>query len=117
MKPFVWLEVLLALLINGNGSIASFSELERGQATLGMTPANEEWRLANGPRKNMTSQWIFDTTASLLQKWPNTRLRNGRIFYLYYPSEMLYLPMIARSHSRSRTDSYRDTSLSWHHQE
>ncbi|KAG2093514.1 uncharacterized protein F5147DRAFT_840458 [Suillus discolor] len=38
---------------------------------------SEQWRLEEGPIENTTGNLIFDTVHSLLQRWPNTRYRNG----------------------------------------
>ncbi|KAH7922886.1 hypothetical protein BV22DRAFT_1037011 [Leucogyrophana mollusca] len=35
------------------------------------------WRLDEPPDANATDRFIFETVASLLQHWPNTRYRNG----------------------------------------
>ncbi|TFK68719.1 hypothetical protein BDN72DRAFT_888457 [Pluteus cervinus] len=35
------------------------------------------WNLSVGPSVDSTSHLVFDTVASLLQHWPNTRYRNG----------------------------------------
>ncbi|TFK69280.1 hypothetical protein BDN72DRAFT_768155 [Pluteus cervinus] len=36
-----------------------------------------QWNLSVGPEPDSTSHLVFDTVASLLQRWPNTRYRNG----------------------------------------
>jgi len=37
----------------------------------------DDWDLAKEPAKNSTHNLVFDTVASFLQHWPNTRYRNG----------------------------------------
>ena len=37
-----------------------------------------EWNLHTLPLPNDTDHLIFETVYSLLQRWPNTRMRNGR---------------------------------------
>ena len=39
--------------------------------------ANEIWRLDEPPDPNATDHLVFETVHSLLQLWPNTRMRNG----------------------------------------
>ncbi len=41
-----------------------------------------QWNLSVGPSADSTSHLVFDTVASLLQEWPNTRYRNGAYFYV-----------------------------------
>ncbi|KAI6098046.1 hypothetical protein EDD16DRAFT_1840889 [Pisolithus croceorrhizus] len=36
-----------------------------------------DWRLGDPPNVNSTGHLIFETVSSLLQHWPNTRMRNG----------------------------------------
>ncbi|KAI6098035.1 hypothetical protein EDD16DRAFT_227049 [Pisolithus croceorrhizus] len=36
-----------------------------------------DWRLDDPPNVNSTGHFIFETVSSLLQHWPNTRMRNG----------------------------------------
>ena len=36
------------------------------------------WRLGEVPHPNSTDHLLFDTVSSLLQRWPNTRMRHGR---------------------------------------
>ena len=38
----------------------------------------ESWDLTEGIRVDSTSNFIFETVNSLLQRWPNTRYRNGK---------------------------------------
>lgn len=38
---------------------------------------HKEWDLNEIPDPDSTGHLIFDTAASLLQHWPNTRYRNG----------------------------------------
>ena len=35
------------------------------------------WRLDEPPDVNSTGHLVFETVSSLLQHWPNTRMRNG----------------------------------------
>ena len=37
-----------------------------------------EWNLDKSPNPNNTDHLVFETVYSLLQHWPNTRMRNGR---------------------------------------
>jgi len=39
---------------------------------------NEDWRLDKLPSPNATDHLVFETVHSLLQRWPNTRMRNGK---------------------------------------
>ncbi|TFK69314.1 hypothetical protein BDN72DRAFT_840683 [Pluteus cervinus] len=42
-----------------------------------LEPDAGRWNLSVGPNVDSTSHLVFDTVASLLQHWPNTRYRNG----------------------------------------
>ena len=35
------------------------------------------WRMDEPPNVNSTGHLVFETVNSLLQRWPNTRMRNG----------------------------------------
>ena len=37
-----------------------------------------EWNLHTLPHPNDTDHLVFETVSSLLQHWPNTRMRNGK---------------------------------------
>ncbi|TFK69283.1 hypothetical protein BDN72DRAFT_959657 [Pluteus cervinus] len=50
----------------GPGKTSPLIEIDVGQ-----------WDLSVGPSADGTSHLVFDTVASLLQHWPNTRYRNG----------------------------------------
>ncbi|KAH7884545.1 hypothetical protein F5I97DRAFT_1469050 [Phlebopus sp. FC_14] len=74
MASFVW-----ALLI---------SQVSAAQMPLIFGPAGpvnslkspflmSEWNLDEPPNANATGNLIFETVGSLLQRWPNTRMRNG----------------------------------------
>ncbi|CAA7267480.1 unnamed protein product [Cyclocybe aegerita] len=54
--------------------------------------STEEWNFNQTPSPNITSHWIFDNVNSLLQHWPNTRLRNGHTIVpgLIAPGTLLY---------------------------
>lgn len=39
---------------------------------------NGDWRLDRPPDPNATDHLVFETVHSLLQHWPNTRMRNGK---------------------------------------
>ena len=39
---------------------------------------HSEWTLDKFPNPNATDHLVFETVNSLLQRWPNTRMRNGR---------------------------------------
>ena len=39
---------------------------------------NEDWNLDILPNPNATDHLVFETVHSLLQHWPNTRMRNGK---------------------------------------
>ena len=39
---------------------------------------NEDWSLGTLPNPNATDHLVFETVHSLLQHWPNTRMRNGK---------------------------------------
>lgn len=39
----------------------------------------EKWRFDIEPSPNATDNYVFETVASLLQQWPNTRYRNGML--------------------------------------
>ena len=39
--------------------------------------SNREWSLDKLPNPNDTDHLVFETVHSLLQHWPNTRMRNG----------------------------------------
>ena len=40
-------------------------------------PPAVEWDLEVLPNENATGHLVFETVGSLLQHWPNTRMRNG----------------------------------------
>ena len=40
--------------------------------------SHTEWNLHTLPLPNDTDHLIFETVSSLLQRWPNTRMRNGK---------------------------------------
>ena len=46
------------------------------QATIAEV-SGERWNFNIAPSPNATENYIFETVASLLQQWPNTRYRNG----------------------------------------
>ena len=37
------------------------------------------WNLDDPPHPNATGHFVFETVNSLLQHWPNTRYRNGKL--------------------------------------
>ena len=37
-----------------------------------------EWSLERVPNPDATDHFVFETVHSLLQHWPNTRMRNGK---------------------------------------
>lgn len=39
------------------------------------------WQLDEPPSLNSTGHLVFETVSSLLQHWPNTRMRNGELFH------------------------------------
>ncbi|EIW84056.1 hypothetical protein CONPUDRAFT_50649 [Coniophora puteana RWD-64-598 SS2] len=50
----------------------------------------DKWRFDERPSPNATSNYIFDTLASALQHWPNTRYRNGHaVIPAYVPTGTL----------------------------
>ncbi|KAI6017991.1 hypothetical protein BKA83DRAFT_4316728 [Pisolithus microcarpus] len=64
----------------------SANTVSRWPSTGGL-PAEEDhdplvdWRLDHLPSVNSTDHLIFETVSSLLQHWPNTRIRNGTLLY------------------------------------
>jgi hypothetical protein len=53
------------------------------QVPLGFADSNwhwqdEDWSLGTLPNPNATDHLVFETVHSLLQHWPNTRMRNGK---------------------------------------
>ena len=47
------------------------------------------WRLDEPPNVNSTGHLVFETVNSLLQHWPNTRMRTGESFC--YRQDLTYL--------------------------
>ncbi|KAF5341943.1 hypothetical protein D9611_001255 [Ephemerocybe angulata] len=45
----------------------------------GRAAGSARWRFDVEPSPNATENYVFETVASLLQQWPNTRYRNGNI--------------------------------------
>ena len=39
---------------------------------------SEDWNLDTLPNPNATDHLVFETVYSLLQHWPNTRMRHGK---------------------------------------
>ncbi|KAL1744342.1 hypothetical protein HDZ31DRAFT_82752 [Schizophyllum fasciatum] len=73
MRPAFF--VSLALL-GVAGSIPTFEQEPLG--ALEDSPySKKEWDLEILPNENATGHLIFETVGSLLQHWPNTRMRNG----------------------------------------
>jgi len=60
----------------------SQSQSVRGTPSDGFGIHLESWDLTEGIRINSTSNFVFETVNSLLQRWPNTRYRNGK-YHLY----------------------------------
>ena len=49
------------------------------------------WNLNKLPNPNDTDHLVFETVHSLLQHWPNTRMRNGkRCARLFTPTEYMF---------------------------
>ena len=48
-----------------------------GQDILGDIIDPTEWNLDKSPNPDNTDHLVFETVYSLLQYWPNTRMRNG----------------------------------------
>lgn len=42
-------------------------------------PGPTQWSFSKGPHPNVTDHLVFETVYSLLQFWPNIRMRNGEI--------------------------------------
>lgn len=64
----------------------------RGQANRPFISTDEEWNLDVLPHPDATDHLVFDTVHSLLQHWPNTRMRNGnQIRVLPQPSVMTHI--------------------------
>ena len=40
---------------------------------------DHDWDIETGAKTDSTAQFIFDNVAALLQHWPNTRYRNGKL--------------------------------------
>lgn len=57
----------------------------------GPTKEDTSWSFFEKPSNDSTSHLIFDTVNSFLQRWPNTRYRNGQILYFLHtnPPEIL----------------------------
>ena len=52
---------------------------DKNQVIFGATVEDPtEWGLDNPPNPNDTDHLVFETVHSLLQHWPNTRIRNGK---------------------------------------
>jgi hypothetical protein len=60
-----------------NEDSKSHHGLRSGVANLDHQGPENEWDLNALPSPYSTDNLIFDTAASLLQHWPNTRYRNG----------------------------------------
>ena len=50
---------------------------EEGNGIL-VEESRTEWNLHTLPHPNDTDHLVFETVYSLLQHWPNTRMRNGK---------------------------------------
>ena len=48
------------------------------RAIRGSEDLTTEWSLDRLPSRNGTDHLVFETVHSLLQHWPNTRMRNGK---------------------------------------
>ena len=70
-----------------------------------------EWNLNKLPNPNSTDHLVFETVYSLLQHWPNTRMRNGerrvRLF------RVMKQAFSSRPQHGTGNHSQRYSSLSW----
>ena len=73
------------------------------------------WNFSEKPSHDSTSHLIFDTVNSLLQRWTNTRYRNGQIIVVSFSSYNL-TAFGLRTQYRTWNDSHRHSSLSCYHQ-
>ena len=70
-----------------------------------------EWNLEKIPNPDTTDHLVFETVHSLLQHWPNTRMRNGELTGRLPGSPCN--TSTCRSQHRTGKHSERDTSLPW----
>lgn len=77
-----------------------------------------EWNLGKLPNPNNTDHLVFETVHSLLQHWPNTRMRNGkRSAYLSFSRICIHLQAITsyrESYQKERFSITVSTTRSYH---
>ena len=59
----------------------------RGHSAILGDDNHREWNLDKIPSPNATDHLVFETVHSLLQHWPNTRMRNGERFVPFSVSQ------------------------------
>ena len=76
---FGFLASILARSLAAQVPLKSGSDLlwrEEGKGVL-VEERRTKWNLHTLPHPNDTNHLVFETVYSLLQRWPNTRMRNG----------------------------------------
>ena len=79
---FCLLTSILAPVLAGQVSLKLGSDTlwqeEPGKGIPIIEESRTEWNLHTLPHPNDTDHLVFETVYSLLQLWPNTRMRNGK---------------------------------------
>ena len=73
------MHLLLSALILGAACNGIQADTTQWQIPIQYYSSDITWNFSEKPSQDSTSHLIFDTVNSLLQRWTNTRYRNGQI--------------------------------------
>jgi len=77
---YVWeVFVIGAIVINGFVQANPLQTVLKASNACGCSLGDEDWNFGEKPHINSTHNFVFDTVASLMQHWSNTRYRNGEL--------------------------------------
>ena len=108
-----WYLVTIIFLVNVIATQVPFhsSQAEWQPATLNDEHLGD-WSLDTAPNSNSTDHLVFETVHSLLQRWPNTRMRNGEC-RIRLSGHLGNTSFVCRSRHSARNYSKGNTFIPW----
>ena len=87
LRSTSWCSVTIIFLVNVTVIATQVpfhpSHVEWQPAILNDEHLASGWNLNTAPNPNFTDHLVFETVHSLLQRWPNTRMRNGELSHAF----------------------------------